>query len=68
MVVVTMVAVVVVIMMMMLMVMMMMMMISDKCTYRDGKQYSTGDTWSDGCSLNCKCEDGSRNKYSCTER
>ena len=53
---------------MMMMMMMMLMMISDKCTYRDGKQYSTGDTWSDGCSLNCKCEDGSQNKYSCTER
>ena len=42
--------------------------LSDKCTYRDGKQYSTGDTWNDGCALNCKCEDGSQSKYTCTER
>ncbi|XP_070202959.1 uncharacterized protein [Littorina saxatilis] len=40
----------------------------DKCVYKDGKQYSTGDTWNDGCSLSCKCDDASQGKYTCTER
>ncbi|XP_076470008.1 uncharacterized protein LOC143300296 [Babylonia areolata] len=40
----------------------------DQCVYRDNSKYHTGDTWNDGCSLSCKCEDGSQNKYTCTQR
>jgi hypothetical protein len=42
--------------------------VADLCVYKDGSSYATGATWTDSCSLSCKCENGMTNRYVCTER
>lgn len=37
------------------------------CVY-GGAQYNQGQTWADGCFLNCRCDDASRGVYTCSER
>ena len=33
-----------------------------------GVYYSQGQTWDDGCDLNCRCEDVMRGYYTCSQR
>ena len=36
------------------------------CHYNvTGKNYKTGDTWTQGCAENCICLDGNSGKYEC---
>ncbi|XP_076113274.1 uncharacterized protein LOC143080959 isoform X2 [Mytilus galloprovincialis] len=37
------------------------------CAYK-GVYYTQGQTWKDGCNLQCRCEDVSKGIYSCTQR
>ncbi|CAI9721272.1 type VI, alpha [Octopus vulgaris] len=38
-----------------------------KCYYK-GQSYTKGQTWEDGCSLRCTCEDDTTGYYSCIDR
>ncbi|XP_046570033.1 uncharacterized protein LOC124278355 [Haliotis rubra] len=37
------------------------------CMYK-GVKYTKGQTWQDGCSMNCECLDDNTGQYKCTER
>ncbi|KAK3581064.1 hypothetical protein CHS0354_033850 [Potamilus streckersoni] len=37
------------------------------CVYK-GAEYSQGQTWSDGCSYNCRCDNADRGLYVCNQR
>ena len=37
------------------------------CEYK-GYYYRQGESWNDGCSLNCRCEDATNQYYQCTDR
>ena len=37
------------------------------CVYK-GVYYTQGQTWDDGCSKKCRCEDVSTGYYSCAQR
>ena len=39
----------------------------DYCEY-NGKHYQQGQSWYDGCSYKCTCEDALGGKYRCIER
>ena len=39
--------------------------ISVGACYYQGKQYSQGQTWDDGCSYECTCDDAAHGRYSC---
>ncbi|XP_071091672.1 uncharacterized protein [Haliotis cracherodii] len=39
----------------------------DACIYK-GQIHNQGDTWQDGCSLDCECLDAKSGKYRCTDR
>ena len=36
------------------------------CIY-NGKQYSQGQKWQDGCNYNCECVDANAGTYQCTD-
>eukprot|EP00916_Digyalum_oweni_P007206 GHVL01012180.1.p1 GENE.GHVL01012180.1~~GHVL01012180.1.p1 ORF type:complete len:402 (-),score=23.95 GHVL01012180.1:145-1350(-) len=38
-----------------------------KCVYK-GLQYAVGQSWYDGCSLKCKCDNADKNIYTCLSR
>ena len=41
--------------------------LADVCVY-NGRMYTQGQKWQDGCKYDCICTDGLTGKYECTER
>jgi len=41
--------------------------VTDQCLYQ-GKLYTTGQSWDDGCTYTCVCVDGMSGQYRCTEK
>ncbi|XP_067652673.1 mucin-2-like [Haliotis asinina] len=39
-----------------------------KCVYTDGSIHNQGDMWSDGCDFDCKCDDATKNIYTCNQK
>ena len=40
--------------------------ITEVCVY-NGAQYAQGQTWRDGCTYDCSCDDADQGKYTCTD-